>query len=139
LVALGLTRFAGPRRSSSAASRVASPGDTLNVPVLLASGAANIGGVEFDPASDSFVAIDQRRFLPDLPDSRAEDDSTAGGGLQSSEPPEPVDPQHQLSNTTGISAMNVKNFGQITNDISGNNGSNAADYRIIQMAVKFAF
>jgi len=44
-----------------------------------------------------------------------------------------------LSNTTGISAMNVKNFGQITNDISGHNGSNAADYRIIQMAVKFAF
>jgi len=40
-----------------------------------------------------------------------------------------------LSNTTGISAMNVKNFGQITNDISGNNGLNAGDYRIIQMAV----
>jgi len=35
--------------------------------------------------------------------------------------------------------MNVKDFGQITNHISGNNGLNAADYRIIQMAVKFAF
>jgi hypothetical protein len=35
--------------------------------------------------------------------------------------------------------MSFKNFGQITNDISGNNGLNAADYRIIQMAVKFAF
>jgi hypothetical protein len=35
--------------------------------------------------------------------------------------------------------MNVKNFGQITNDISGNNGLNAGDYRIIQMAVKFVF
>lgn len=124
--------------SPSAASRVASPGDTPNVPALLASGAANIRGVEFDLASDSFVAIDQGRFLPDLPDSRAEDDSTAGGGLQSSEPSEPVDAQHQPA-LQQLSAMSFKNFGQITNDISGNNGLNAADYRIIQMAVKFAF
>jgi hypothetical protein len=103
-----------------------------------ASAAANIRGVEFDLASDSFVAIDQRRFLPDLPDSRAEDDSTAGGGLQSSEPSEPVDAEHQPA-LQQLSPMSFKNFGQITNDISGNNGLNAADYRIIQMAVKFAF
>lgn len=109
------------------------------MPALLASGAANIRGVEFDLASDSFVAIDQRRFLPDLPDSRAEDDSTAGGDLRSSsEPSEPVDAEHQPA-LQQLSAMSFKNFGQITNDISGNNGLNAADYRIIQMAVKFAF
>jgi hypothetical protein len=105
------------------------------VPALLASGAANIRGVEFDLASESFVAIDQRRFLPDLPDSRAEDDSTAGAFNLSPSTPN----TSPLSNTTGMSAMNVKNFGQITNDISGNNGLSAADYRIIQMAVKFAF
>ena len=44
-----------------------------------------------------------------------------------------------LSNTTGISATNVSNFGQITNDISGNNGLNSGDYRIIQLAMKFVF
>jgi hypothetical protein len=44
-----------------------------------------------------------------------------------------------LSNTTGISALNVSNFGQITNDISGNNGLNSGDYRIIQLAMKFVF
>jgi hypothetical protein len=44
-----------------------------------------------------------------------------------------------LSNTTGISALNTPNFGQITNDISGNNGLNSGDYRIIQLAMKFVF
>ena len=44
-----------------------------------------------------------------------------------------------LSNTSGISATNTSNFGQITNDISGNNGLNAGDYRIIQLAMKFVF
>src|SRR5712691_4773624 len=44
-----------------------------------------------------------------------------------------------LSNTTGISALNVSNFGQITNDISGNNGLNSGDYRILQLAMKFIF
>lgn len=44
-----------------------------------------------------------------------------------------------LSNTTGISATNTPNFGQITNDVSGNNGLNAGDYRIIQLAMKFVF
>jgi hypothetical protein len=44
-----------------------------------------------------------------------------------------------LSNTTGISALNTPNFGQVTNDISGNNGLNAGDYRIIQLAMKFVF
>ncbi|PWU05119.1 MAG: hypothetical protein C5B51_15370 [Terriglobia bacterium] len=43
------------------------------------------------------------------------------------------------SNTTGFSATNTPNFGQITNDISGNNGLNSGDYRIIQLAMKFVF
>ena len=38
--------------------------------------------------------------------------------------------------TTPLSAGN---FGQITSDISGNNGLNAGDYRIIQLALKFVF
>jgi len=36
-------------------------------------------------------------------------------------------------------AASVVNFGQITNDISGNNGLNAGDYRIVQLAMKFVF
>jgi hypothetical protein len=35
--------------------------------------------------------------------------------------------------------LNAGNFGQITSDISGNNGLNAGDYRIIQLAMKFVF
>jgi len=35
--------------------------------------------------------------------------------------------------------FNAGNFGQITQDISGNNGLNAGDYRIIQLAMKFVF
>ncbi len=44
-----------------------------------------------------------------------------------------------LSATTGFSPLNAPNFGQITNDISGNNGLNSGDYRIIQLAMKFVF
>jgi hypothetical protein len=35
--------------------------------------------------------------------------------------------------------LNAGNFGQITSDISGNNGLNPGDYRIIQLAMKFVF
>ena len=41
--------------------------------------------------------------------------------------------------TGGVSAFNAANFGQITNDISGNNGLAAGDYRVIQLAMKFVF
>jgi hypothetical protein len=36
-------------------------------------------------------------------------------------------------------ALNSPNFGRITNDISGNNGIGAGDYRVIQLAIKFVF
>jgi hypothetical protein len=36
-------------------------------------------------------------------------------------------------------ALNSPNFGRITNDISGNNGIGAGDYRVIQLAMKFIF
>jgi hypothetical protein len=36
-------------------------------------------------------------------------------------------------------ALNSPNFGRITNDISGNNGIGAGDYRVIQLAMKFVF
>jgi hypothetical protein len=80
---------------------------------LLASGDANIRGVEFGLASESFVAIDQCRFLPDLPDSRAEDDPTTGAFNLPNHLNPPTPNTSPLSNATGISAMNVKNFGQI--------------------------
>ena len=35
--------------------------------------------------------------------------------------------------------LNSSNFGQITQDISGNGGLLPGDYRVIQLAVKFAF
>jgi hypothetical protein len=35
--------------------------------------------------------------------------------------------------------LNASNFGQITNDISGNNGLLPGDYRVIQLAMKFIF
>ncbi|PYS36786.1 MAG: hypothetical protein DMG14_23605 [Acidobacteria bacterium] len=35
--------------------------------------------------------------------------------------------------------LNSPNFGQITSDISGNNGLQAGDYRVIQFAMKFIF
>ena len=42
------------------------------------------------------------------------------------------------ANFGGIAPLNAPNFGQITNDISGN-GLAAGDYRIIQLAMKFIF
>jgi len=39
----------------------------------------------------------------------------------------------------GQQSLNAPNFGQITNDISGNNGLLPGDYRVIQFAVKFVF
>ncbi len=39
----------------------------------------------------------------------------------------------------GQIALTAPNFGQITNDISGNNGLTAGDYRVIQLALKFMF
>ena len=36
-------------------------------------------------------------------------------------------------------ALNAPNFGQITSDISGNNGLQAGDYRVIQFALKLIF
>jgi len=36
-------------------------------------------------------------------------------------------------------ALNSPNFGQITSDISGNNGLQAGDYRVIQFALMLAF
>jgi hypothetical protein len=45
-------------------------------------------------------------------------------------------------NTTlfgGQQNLNASNFGQITTDISGNNGLTPGDYRVIQLAMKFIF
>jgi hypothetical protein len=39
----------------------------------------------------------------------------------------------------GTQARNAPNFGQITNDISGNGGLLQGDYRVIQLAMKFLF
>jgi len=36
-------------------------------------------------------------------------------------------------------SLTAPNFGQITNDISGNNGLQSGDYRVIQLAMKFVF
>jgi hypothetical protein len=45
-------------------------------------------------------------------------------------------------NTTlfgGQQNLNASNFGQITSDISGNNGLTLGDYRVVQLAIKFIF
>ena len=39
----------------------------------------------------------------------------------------------------GNATLNSSNFGQITSDISGNNGLLAGDYRVVQIALKFVF
>ena len=39
----------------------------------------------------------------------------------------------------GQQNQNANNFGQITNDISGNNGLLQGDYRVVQFAMKFMF
>ena len=59
-------------------------------------------------------------------------------------------PNHLNAFTPGIGAINgtlfggqvnvtSPNFGQITSDISGNNGQQAGDYRVVQLALKFIF
>jgi len=59
-------------------------------------------------------------------------------------------PNHLNPFTPGITPINgtlfggqvnvtAPNFGQITSDISGNNGQQAGDYRVIQLALKFIF
>ena len=35
--------------------------------------------------------------------------------------------------------LTAPNFGQLTNDISGNNGFTPGDYRVIQLVMKFVF
>jgi hypothetical protein len=40
---------------------------------------------------------------------------------------------------SGNISLTAPNFGQITNDISGNNGLTSGDYRVIQLALKFVF
>jgi hypothetical protein len=47
-------------------------------------------------------------------------------------------PNH-LNPSTPVSALNAQNFGQVTSDISGNNGLSSGDPRIIQFAMKFVF
>ncbi len=39
----------------------------------------------------------------------------------------------------GVATINSPNFGQITNDISGNGGLLPGDYRVVQLAMKFIF
>src|SRR5579871_185274 len=41
--------------------------------------------------------------------------------------------------TGGNVSLTAPNFGQITNDISGNSGGTPGDYRVIQVAMKFVF
>jgi hypothetical protein len=40
---------------------------------------------------------------------------------------------------SGNVSLTAPNFGQITNDVSGNNGLTTGDYRVIQLALKFMF
>jgi hypothetical protein len=54
----------------------------------------------------------------------------------------PFTPGIAAINTTlfgGQQNLNASNFGQITSDISGNNGLTSGDYRVIQIAMKFMF
>ena len=47
-------------------------------------------------------------------------------------------PNH-LNPSVPVNTLTAPNFGQITSDISGNNGIGAGDYRVIQLAMKFIF
>jgi hypothetical protein len=47
-------------------------------------------------------------------------------------------PNH-LNPANPAASATAANFGQITSDVSGNNGLNSGDYRIIQLAMKFVF
>jgi len=54
----------------------------------------------------------------------------------------PFTPGIAAINTTlfgGQQNLNASNFGQITSDISGNNGLTGGDYRVVQLAMKFMF
>jgi hypothetical protein len=42
-------------------------------------------------------------------------------------------------NPTVTTPLNASNFGQVNQDISGNNGLTSGDYRVIQLAMKFVF
>jgi hypothetical protein len=39
----------------------------------------------------------------------------------------------------GVLLYTSPNFGQITNDVSGNSGLQSGDYRVVQLAMKFIF
>ena len=47
-------------------------------------------------------------------------------------------PNH-LNPSTPVALVNAGNFGQITSDVSGNNGLSSGDPRIVQLAMKFVF
>jgi hypothetical protein len=51
----------------------------------------------------------------------------------------PGPPGTGTNNNAFTTPLNASNFGQITTDISGNNGLNNGDYRIVQLAMKFVF
>jgi hypothetical protein len=51
----------------------------------------------------------------------------------------PATPNSPAGASSGASALNGGNFGQITSDISGTNGLSTGDYRVIQFAMKFVF
>ena len=56
--------------------------------------------------------------------------------------PNHLNPSSPGTVTGGVSNgqnFNAPNFGQITNDISGNAGGTAGDYRVVQLAAKFIF
>jgi hypothetical protein len=44
-----------------------------------------------------------------------------------------------VTQRSGTLALTAPNFGQITSDISGNNGLTPGDYRVIQLALKWLF
>jgi hypothetical protein len=53
--------------------------------------------------------------------------------------PNHLNPATPAASAPSAAALNAGNFGQITQDISGNAGLQAGDYRIIQLAAKFVF
>jgi hypothetical protein len=53
--------------------------------------------------------------------------------------PNHLNPATPAASAPSAAALNAGNFGQITQDISGNAGLQAGDYRIIQFAAKFVF
>jgi hypothetical protein len=53
--------------------------------------------------------------------------------------PNHLNPAAPGAGGTTTNVLTAPNFGQITSDISGNNGIGAGDYRVIQLAMKFVF